>query len=128
MALEVTQHDDRPVFGLQLIEGSAQGVSLGTARCPIGLGATEVAIDADRPDTTAKPLTALVDDDPIEPGVETAAIAQFVEPRPCEHRGVVDGVLGVTVTTEDERRQAICTKQTLIGERLERFATSGQRG
>ena len=92
----------------------------------VGVDLAEWVVDDDGPSgaikgheadlaAAAEPIPADVDQDPIEPGVETRRVAQCRRRAPGQDQRILGGVLGLGLIAEDQAGQPECPIQTAVG-------------
>ena len=118
----VPQRDDDPVVRRQRREGLLDRVALVGPRVRVGGGERELVRDVDgraRRDD-AQPIPAGVDEDPVEPRLESFRVAEGRPLAPRLDERVVGRVLRLGLVAQDHPGEPIGGVEVLVGERLER--------
>jgi hypothetical protein len=101
----VVEHENGPLVHVQAAEAALQLVTVEQAEVGIGLGNLERG-DVDLHRTPAPALACLamagVDQQPVQPGVETIRIAEPADVPPGGDERLLDSVLGEGVVTQDQ--------------------------
>jgi len=109
-------HDDS-VVRRQASHGPPDLVSIIDPRCLIAVARQLVGkigrLSARLP---AKAIPAGVDQDPMEPRLETIGIPQLAPPAPCGDQGIVGGVFGIRAVAKDRGRQSIARVEVSVSE------------
>jgi hypothetical protein len=126
----VVEHENRPLLGRQPSEAAIDLVAIGQAA---GLVGTRRSVDRQHPDVrrpfpgATSFLVAGVDEDPVEPHVESVWVAQTRQLPPGVHEGLLDGVLRPAGVVEDPQRDGVEPVGVHAGEGAERVSVASSR-
>jgi hypothetical protein len=97
---------DRSLLGLQAPEAALELIAIREQfHAVLGRGFGMNHSNLGRQPPLVPPLVgAGIDDEPVEPGVETIQVAETAKLPPCMHEGFLDCVLGLLAITQDEER------------------------
>ena len=137
---EVAQDDDLPLVVGKLLQRLVQRGLLGEARCGIRERVLGAFVEPQQPDVTAPPkaVTASIDEDPLEPGLEPPLVPQVCEAFPRNGSGVLYGILRLCLAAQQHGGQAIrpgelpirevgeCTRATRVRAIVRRAIGRGQ--
>ncbi len=104
-ACEVPQHDDSALFGFKVRKQAVELVSVGdcTGRIRLDIRDDRLELDFDRPATPpADGHQAGVDEDSVEPGVESLRVAETGQIAPGPQEGVLDHVVCEFAVPDDQ--------------------------
>jgi len=120
-ALEVAQHEQRPLLRCETTEAPLELIPIGDAKVVIAGGGDVHGQDVkvgNEAALTRRLGQARADDEAMEPRVESVRIAEAPQVTPCDHQRFLQGILGPIGVAEDplrERVEAVATNADQVG-------------
>jgi hypothetical protein len=113
------ERDDDPVIDAQPLEGAIEDETVIDPAERVGsLAVVAFGLDLDDGSTAcpAQSIATDVDEDPLEPGLESSRVTKRSVALPGGHDGVVGRILRFDTIAEDDPGQSISSVKVLIGE------------